>query len=569
MPTEPELVGLLQRADWTNLSLAATVSRRFNRALRDELLRSMPLPPWAPSWVRVMQDPDDLPIALGEEVTGRLIVAPALRFREELTDESGETAIRGCDGDRVWLVSPRVSATETTAGDGPGAGVRRSYAGGSPEPPCRRLLSPAWLLSGFGLRIEGAVTAGSREAWRVVAVPEARRPTPLGPQRFNLIVDAELGILLRCEALVRGLPLWLEQLDAVRIQPPEAADDSLFAAPPDALPDARDLRGEFFPGGLGTAAGLAADALGFAIRHGPGGLRRPPADGEEPMPRDADDAGQEHWPAVSDETAYLLYSASSAGQNVAAELHEWVSVAGFAEGLRRGSRALGQGGIRRLADAITEKAAPRTTHRVARLRYAADGLRYRLDWVSGAPGRRPVTESCDGQTRWRVYPDRTVSGAARPAPSRVADLMQPSWLLGWRLADGGAGIVGGRPGHRVRATRIPGVTLTGPALAYDSAVAVIDTELGVITRLTCYAADEPTERRELRDVRVLAPTDAAEFRVRAAPDPQAAQQPGPFDAAPEPVRQVVRAAEQAGRIVGPVVSRAADFLNSLRSRGQQ
>ena len=569
MPTEPELVGLLQRADWTNLSLVATVSRRFNRPLRDELLQSMPPPPWAPPWVRVMQDLDDLPIALGDEVTGRLTVAPARRFREELTDESGETAITGCDGDRVWLVSPRVSASETTAGDGPGARVRRSYAGGSLGPPFRRLLSPAWLLSGFGLRIEGAVTAASREAWHVVAVPEGRRSMPLGPQRFDLIVDAQLGILLRCEAFVRGLPLSLEQLDAVRIQPPEAADDSLFARPPDALPDARDLRAEFFPPGLGTAAGLAADALGFAIRHGPGGPQRPPGHGEEPMPRDADDAGQEHWPPVGDETTYLVYRASSAGRDVAAELHEWVSVAGFAEGLRRGSRTVGQGGIGRLADAIAEKAAARTAHRVARLQYAGGGLRYRLDWVSGTPRRKPVTESCDGQTSWRVYPDRTVSGPARPAPSRLADLMQPSWLLAWRLADGGAEIVGGRPGHRVRAMRIPGVTLTGPALAYDSAVAVIDTELGVITRLTCYAAGEPTERRQLRDVRVLAPTDAAEFRVSAAPGARAAAEAGPFDAAPEPLRQVVRAAEQANRIVGPVVSRAADFLSSLRSRRQQ
>lgn len=569
MPTEPELVGLLQRADWTHLSLAATVSRRFNRALRDELLRSMPPPPWAPPWVRVMQDPDELPIALGEEVTGRLIIAPARRFREELTDESGETVIKGCDGDRVWLVSPRASAAETTAGDGPGAGIRRSYAGGSPGPPFRRLLSPAWLLCGFGLRIEGAVTAASRDAWHVVAVPEARRPTPLGPQRFDLIVDAQLGILLRCEALVRGLPLSLEQLDAVRIQPPEAADQSLFAAPPDALPDPRDVVGEFLSPGLGTAAGVAADALGFAIRHGPRGRQQPPTAGDEPMPRDADDTGQENWPPVRDETAYLLYRASSASRDVAAELHEWVSAAGFAEGLRRASRTLRQGGIARLADAITEKAAPSTTHRVARLTYAADGLRYRLDWVSGAPRRKPVTESCDGQTRWRVYPDRTVSGPARPAPSRVADLLQPSWLLEWRLADGGAAIGGDRRGYRVRATRVPGVTLAGPALAYDSAIAVIDADLGVITRLTCYAAGEPTERRELRDARVLGPTDATEFRVRAAPDPQAAQQPGPFDAAPEPLRQVVRAAEQAGRIVGPVVSRAADFLSSLRSRGQQ
>ena len=568
MITEQELVGLLQRADWTKLSLAATVSRRFNRVLRDEQLRSMPSPPWMPPWARAMMDPDDIPMRLGDQVTGSLIVAPGCRFREELTDENGDTATSGCDGDRAWVMNPRLARTEAVAAGRHGESGWRVYAGGSARPPFDRLLSPSWVLAGSGLRIEAAVIVAGREAWHVVAVPRARPSGPLGPQRYDLIVDAELGILLRCETFVRGLPLSLEELDAVRVKVPEVADESLFAAPPDALKDVRDLAGEVMPRGLATAAGLAADTLGFAIRHGPG-ARRPAVDGGEPMPQDADDVSREDWPPVSDRIAYLLYRASAAERDIAAELHEWVSVEGFAEGLRRGGRKLGQGGVGRLADAISDKAVPGTTHHVARFILTADEVRYRLDWVVGAPRGKPVTESCDGQTSWRVYSDRTLTGPARPAPSRIVNLVQPSWLLEWRLSDGGEEIVDGRRGYRLRATRITGVTLRSPALIYDEAVAVVDAELGVVTRLTSYAGGRPTERRELRDVRVPASMNPEDFRVRTPPGVRVEQEAGPFDEAPDPVRQVVRTAEQIGRVVGPVVSRAAGFLGSLRSRGRQ
>ena len=264
MITEQEIVGLLQRADWTKLSLAATVSRRFNRALRDEQLRSMPSPPWMPPWARAMMDPDDIPMRLGDQVTGSLIVAPGCRFREELTDENGDAATSGCDGDRVWVVNPRLARTEAVAADRHGESGWRVYAGGSARPPSGRLLSPSWVLRGSGLRIEAAVIAAGREAWRVVAVPWAWPSGPLGPQRYDLIVDAELGILLRCETFVRGLPLSLEELDAVRVEVAEVADESLFAAPPDALKDARDLAGEVLPRGLATAAGMTG-ATGPAV----------------------------------------------------------------------------------------------------------------------------------------------------------------------------------------------------------------------------------------------------------------------------------------------------------------
>jgi hypothetical protein len=330
----------MQRADWTKLRLTATVSRSFNRALRDEQLRSMPSPPWLPPWVRVMMDPDDMPMSLGDHVTGTVIVAPGCRFREELTDEKGDTVTSECDGDRFWVVNPRLASAERIAGDRHGECGWRVHGFGSPEPPFRRLLGPSWLLTGLELRLDGAVTFAGREAWHVTA--EVRQPGLFGSQRHDLTMDAELGILLRCESFVRALPLWLEQLEAVRTEPPETAEESRFAVPPDALKDARNSADPFLPRGLGTAAGVAAGALGFAIRHGPAGPPRPPAAGGEPMPRDADDTGHMRWPPVSDQTAYLLYRTGSATPDIAAELHEWISAEGFAEGLRRGGANSGR-----------------------------------------------------------------------------------------------------------------------------------------------------------------------------------------------------------------------------------
>jgi hypothetical protein len=98
--------------------------------------------------------------------------------------------------------------------------------------------------------------------------------------------------------------------------------------------------------------------------------------------------------------------------------------------------------------------------------------------------------------------------------------VHPSWLLECRLAEGGEEFVGGR-------------------------------------------------RWELHDLHRPASTDQADFRIRTPPSARVEQETGPLDEAPEPLRQVVRTAEQIGRVVGPAASRAADVLGSLLSRGRR
>jgi hypothetical protein len=94
MNGEPDVIGLLQRADWTRLSLSARVND-------------------------------------GSTV----LLAPGRRYREQTPQ-----GLRGCDGDRAWTLWGQ----ET---DGPGHWI------GGPEPPLRTLLCPSWLLRSSRLEL--------------------------------------------------------------------------------------------------------------------------------------------------------------------------------------------------------------------------------------------------------------------------------------------------------------------------------------------------------------------------------------------------------------------------------
>ncbi|HEV3288253.1 MAG TPA: hypothetical protein VG123_04605, partial [Streptosporangiaceae bacterium] len=149
------------------------------------------------------------------------------------------------------------------------------------EPPLHQLLCPSELLSGFTLEVRGPVTACGRDAIAVAATPRAsirHVPRPRAgflSDHLEVIVDAELGILLRYEETFEGQQLNLTELTAVVLDPPEAADRSRFA-PPAGSRIGQDL-GESLrqtfsgPGwqAVKTAAGLAAGGLGAFIRFAP------------------------------------------------------------------------------------------------------------------------------------------------------------------------------------------------------------------------------------------------------------------------------------------------------------
>ena len=454
-----DLVGLLQRADWTRLSLSAEVND-------------------------------------GSVV----LVLPGMRYWYQTAEY-----LTGCDGGRPWEMS----------GDDDDRGGSVHWISG-PEAPLARLLCPAWLLEGSRLELRGRTRVCGREALDVVMT---ERPSLGGghvpgdgpPRPVEVVVDAESGFLLRV-ADPDGEP---EVTELVRADFAPVIEAARFRPPPGSR--IAEGFGESVAAALGpvariagTAAGLAAGALGAWIRYSPLPRTEPAApDGvdiessiaaDEPAPDRNPDA-----PPVSDELLDLLYTGGPAG--FAATLHHWLDIGAMAASVPASARRVGLGGLGLLMDAVGEL--PTATHMVSTVRFAGPG-RYQIDHAYDPRGQ-PMTIACDGQRSWLVYPDKITTGPPEPPPREIGNLADPSWLLRCALAGGAAVTAGNRPAYRITVTRREGCS--APAMISRPAVAVIDAELGIILRLTSYAGGRPLKRYELRDVT----TTVADFHPRIPP----------------------------------------------------
>ena len=99
--------------------------------------------------------------------------------------------------------------------------------------------------------------------------------------RIEVIVDAELGILLRREETFEGQRLTLTELATVMPSPPEAVDPARFAPPPGSHISqglGESLRQTFGGPGWQTAGG----GKGRSVRGGHGELGRDPAADDAP-----------------------------------------------------------------------------------------------------------------------------------------------------------------------------------------------------------------------------------------------------------------------------------------------
>ena len=229
------VIGLLYRADWTRLSLSAAVRSERDGDLALRRLRAMRPSGFRPGpTMRLRPDPgggppimEDVP---DEELGGyhygqaELLIAPGGRYRLEHGEETGR--IDGSDGVRGW--------TWWRAGLAPPPSLEIDIG---EEPPLPELLCPSGLLSGFSLDVRGSVTACGRDAVAVTATPRrddiGSRPSLRDHfyDRIEVIVDAELGILLRREETFEGQRLTLTELAAVMPSPPEAADPARLRRP--------------------------------------------------------------------------------------------------------------------------------------------------------------------------------------------------------------------------------------------------------------------------------------------------------------------------------------------------
>ncbi|MGH3394481.1 MAG: hypothetical protein ACRDPO_07300, partial [Streptosporangiaceae bacterium] len=210
--------------------------------------------------------------------------------------------------------------------------------------------------------------------------------------------------------------------------------------------------------------------------------------------------GAPSGPAPSADLLALLHAGGR--DRLAATEPQWLDLAAMASQVPAGARRAGFGGLGLLMDAVSDL--PAASHLISAVRLAGPG-RYQIDHAY-QPRRGPVSLACDGQRLWQVYADKITTGPPKPVPRDVARLADPSWLLELRLAGGTRVTLDGRPGYRLSVATGP--TGRGPLL-FPAAVAVIDAELGIILRLTCYLGTKPVQRQELRDIT----TGDGDFRV--------------------------------------------------------
>jgi hypothetical protein len=498
----PDAIGLLQRADWTRLGISASVND-------------------------------------GSAV----LVAPGRRYREQTPD-----GIRGCDGDRAWMLP-------TQAADGT---VRWAGGPGGPEPPLRMLLCPSWLLRSSRLEVRGPARACGRDGLDIVVTARESARDVTGAARLRIgrtqaIVDAELGILLRVSRTDGRRAPEVTELVSLEVNP--VIDAAMFAPPPGSTLEEslwQDLvTGSPFFQVWKTAAGLAAGALGAWTRYSPFGPGRPTgAAAEEAMPQegpapDVSRDGRLSGPDVEDEVLHLLHGSGTSA--FAATLHQWFDVPAMLSQAPEAVRRTGFGGLGLLLLALGEQIP--VTHQVSFLRVGGPG-RYQLDRAYD-PARGPKTIASDGQRRWQVYRDKVTVGPARPLPGDLADLADASWLLECRLSDGTLVMAGDRPAYRVSVAR--GDAPWSFSMMFPAAVAVVDAEFGILLSLTSYLGGRPVRRYELREIVDLA--GAGDFLVNIPPGLRAEQEAGP----PPPVTPLT-AAGIVAREVGHQAARAARDL---------
>ncbi len=589
----PDLVSLLYRADWTRLSLSADVHVRLDRDLVRSPLEDgatgpaswlafgRPGGPWPglaslaggleslgpmglpgrPSrepgheWAKATK-------VLGTE-TGRstLLVAPGRRYRQQ-----GEGILSGSDGERGWRAVMEDGSWTVTGT-------------GGPEPPLGELLRPSWLLAGFTLEITGRVTVDGRDALRVTATPrpglweQAAPPGTGSPgtgspgtglvSRRELVVDAELGILLRHEETRAGKLLRVTELTRVQAGLAPPGDDG-WARPPggwDSVdqPTPRDggwwdTRGGVGEEALKLVAGLAAGGAGALIRSSGASRSR----SFEQATREEAEAGMPAFegplpadgPPPGDELLHLIHASRDRwGQGITATLHQWEDDAAImAAWVPDGARRAGFGGIGLLVDAAGERFADK--HSVSRLYLSRSG-QYRIEPVSW-PGRGRVAQTivCDGERRWRIREREAWAGPAGP-PVQFPNLFDVSWLLAYPLTEGPESLTDGRRGRRLRV----GPTSCPPIwwFLFPDEV-VVDGELGIVLRWISLAQGRPQTWYELRDI-VAGPVDPSRFRPdippgRTVTEEASGKPPRPGGSPPEPGSLPGKIASWLGRQAG-------------------
>jgi hypothetical protein len=588
------LVELMYRADWTSLSVALDV-REFNDWAASSRMHAV-RPPWlresgpaATAWASRRSrpernwepDPDDDPgddapdeddgpdedggdagqRPAQTEHSYRLTIAPGGRFRTD--DANGQLA--GSDGHDAVL------------------------------PPCLDLLLPGWLPAWFELELAGPALVAGRRTHRLIG-----RPRPAGNRlrsrpgrsrsgqyrlvpphrqltdsvltridRVDVAVDAELGILLRCELLHRGQVVSRKEITGVNAGPPGAEAAPSFAPPP--AGGAED-GGSLFAGPgwdrAKSAANAGATALNFVLKHAP--HRQQPAGARAGAPPEYAATAPDDAPAapVSGQIVRLLYEAGLRSTAFSAELRTWADTTMSAEALKAAASKTSLAGVTRLAETMTERA---TTWQERDLVSVGLPHRYRIDYIDGGYKPRKIrSEVCDGARRWRLFPGHVSVGAARPLPEDIGRLADPAWLLEWELTGSTEITVDGRRAYLIRvrpAGPAPrGRFARGFAMIVDTPVEVVlDAESGVVLRLLTEQDGRPSSQHVLAGLTARPQSTAAEFQPEIPAHMRVVQDSGTMlDEAelPAPAQTAVRLTVSTLK----TAARVGGFLESMREQ---
>jgi hypothetical protein len=551
MASVSDVVGLLHRADWTRLSLAAEVNTGIDPILSWKRTQATK-PPWPQRATPEPEGPDGI-----RSRRLKLLIAPGRRYREE-DEDSGW--VSGCDGERRW----------DRGGPGQSSTADPAEMSGDPVAPMPALLCPAPLLTGFILDVRGPATACGRDAVHVVATPRPSMHDLTGRRhrgldRIEAIVDTELGILLSREEFFEDQIARLSQLTSLTLNPPEADDDSQFRAAPGSVirQSTREKQQEYFDHPAAKAVNLVLGGLAAWEKHSPSrpGDTTARSDPEPDMP--PDEPGPADPSPVSDELLYLLYRSGSQTPDLTATLHLWQEMAVVMSRLiPQVAPGMSEGRFGRLLEANSKREP--STHMMATVRTGSHG-RYRIDYAFQPRERHLKAVACDGQRHWSLYQDRLLTGPAAPLPVQLADVADASWLLECSLSGGAEVMAGNRRGYRISIT---GGVSPSRFLAIFPAEAVVDAELGVLLRLTRYVDGKPATRTELRDV-IPGPVEPGVFRLAAPPGVRVVEATGNPLAdivaeAPGPLGAALRTTAGAAKRTGEAVTAVRSFLDGLR-----
>jgi outer membrane lipoprotein-sorting protein len=199
------------------------------------------------------------------ESAWRLWMEGTDRIRAEFSVGHGEMVIAVVDGKTWWSWSPSSGALTNEGSENAETGLG----------PGTDLVHPAAILPAVDLEVRGRTTKLGRSAYEVLAVPTTGNDDEedfgllhgigSGAEEYELLVDAERGVLLRTVARLHGRPFLILEMDEVAFDE-ELPADTFTLVPPtgvafEALPRTRSLLLEELPGAVGFTVLVPERAL--------------------------------------------------------------------------------------------------------------------------------------------------------------------------------------------------------------------------------------------------------------------------------------------------------------------